>query len=171
MHLRGRKHAEAGNIRYAKSTRAQQHRNPTKCTPSFRTLAPRTMTAYARHGVWHQNPQQGKSLQILREKQAFSDKGCQRPLNFANSWAQPSSSPSSPAGRFRGPQRPPKHKDLTVWFQGPIYGGYRKSWFVGALCLYTLYHVEYTTYHILYTLCHIIYTMLRCSLWGTYNWR
>ena len=26
-------------------------------------------------------------------------------------------------------------KDLTLWFQGPIFGGYQKSRFVGSLCL------------------------------------
>ena len=34
-----------------------------------------------------------------------------------------------------GPKRPHEHKDLTFWFQGPIYGGYQKPWFVGSLCL------------------------------------
>ena len=28
-----------------------------------------------------------------------------------------------------------KSKDLTFCFQGPIFGGYQKSWLVGSLCL------------------------------------
>ena len=38
-----------------------------------------------------------------------------------------------PKAMVAAPKRP--HKDLTFGFQGPIKGGYQKSWFVGSLCL------------------------------------
>ena len=44
---------------------------------------------------------------------------------------------------------PPKHKDLTVSFEGPIFGVDQKSWLVGSSCFYSiLYHT-------------IIYTILK----------
>ena len=76
--------------------------------------------------------------------------------------------------RMRGPRRRHKDKELTAWFQGPIQGGYQKSYFIKSSCLYTiLYTVLYHT-KLNHTIrCHtILYTILGslcfCGLLGPY---